>query len=123
MFELKLNNNTIKLKWGTWSMRRFTEKNGVTIDKYFEVLGKAGNDISILIQLIHIGYETACTYNKEEIIYTDNDVCDWIDEVGGIFKESGQIVDFIKYIVSVTIVQVNGIESVEKKKSNKAKLG
>ena len=37
--ELKLNNKTIQLKWGTWSMREFCNERNITIDKYFEVLG------------------------------------------------------------------------------------
>ena len=33
MFELKLNNKTILLKWGTWSMREFCVANNIGIER------------------------------------------------------------------------------------------
>lgn len=124
MFELKLQNNTINLKWGTWAMREFCVAKGVTIDKYFDLLSKSQYDLDNIIKMVHIGYKSACVTNKEEIIYTEVDVCEWIDELGSIFATSGPLVDYIKYIVENTVnsVQRNNKE-VEKKKSNKTKLG
>jgi len=49
MFELRLNNKTIQLKWGTWSMREFCNERNITIDKYFEVLGSNQFDLDIII--------------------------------------------------------------------------
>ena len=123
MFELKLNNNTIKLKWGTWAMREFCVAKGITIDKYFELLGNSHYDLDNIIKLVHIGYKAACVSNKEEIVFDENDACDWIDELGSIFVSEGQLVDYVKYVVSTTIVSVQGKPKEEKKKSNKAKLG
>ena len=119
MYNLVLKNNTIHLKWGTWAMRRFTEKHNVTIDGYFDVLTKASYDLSTLIQLVHIGYESACVSNKEEIKFTEDDVCDWIDEIGGVFQQEGPLVDYIKYIVNNTLVQVNGSKTPQPAKTKK----
>jgi hypothetical protein len=123
MFELKLNNNTIKLKWGTWSMREFCIEKGITIDKYFDILSNTHYDLDVLIKLVYIGYKSACVSNKEEIIYNENDACDWIDELGSIFVSDGPLVDYIKYVVNTTVTSVQGKPKEEKKKSNKAKLG
>ena len=125
MFELKLNNKTIQLKWGTWAMREFCISKGITIDKYFEVLGKSQFDLDNIIKLVYIGYKSACVSNKTEIIYTEDDICDWIDELGSIFVMEGQLIDYIKFIIELTVTSIQGNKPSkdEKKKPNKAKLG
>ena len=123
MFELRLNNNTIQLKWGTWSMREFCKSKDITIDKYFEVLGNNNYDLDNIVKLIHIGYKSACITNKQEVEFTEDDICDWIDEIGGIFNPEGQVLLYLKYIVEHTVIAVQGTPKEEKKKSNKAKLG
>ena len=123
MFELKLNNKTIPLKWGTWAMREFCVTNNIGIDKYFELLGKTQFDLDLVVKMIHTGYKSACVSNKEEVLYTENDVCDWIDELGGLFNTEGQFIEYVKYIISVTVTTVQGNAKEEKKKPNKTKLG
>tara|TARA_R110000868_G_scaffold2535_2_gene18331 strand:- start:595 stop:966 length:372 start_codon:yes stop_codon:yes gene_type:complete len=123
MFELRLNNKTILLNWGTLAMRLFTTKNNTDISGYFDLMAKAGNDISTLVSLVHCGYEAACIKNNQPIEYNENDVCDWIDEIGGVFKTEGQLVNFIKFIVDKTILNVSNEVKEEKKKPSKAKLG
>ncbi len=124
MFELKTNNNTIHLKWGTWAMREFTKQNNIGIDEYFKVLSTAQTSLDVIVQLVYIGYKSACVSKKQEIAYTIDDACEWIDEVGSIFSEEGQIIDYIKYIVENTVNTISGVKKEEeKKKPNKAKLG
>lgn len=124
MFELKTNNNTIHLKWGTWAMREFTKQNNIGIDEYFKVLSTAQTNLDIIVQLVYIGYKSSCNSNKLEVEFTIDDACDWIDEVGGIFDEKGQIMDYMKYIVETTVHTVQGVKKEEeKKKPNKTKLG
>ena len=84
MFELRLNNKTILLNWGTLAMRLFTTKNNTDISGYFDLMAKAGTDINTLVSLVHCGYEAACIKNNQPIEYNENDVCDWIDDMGGI---------------------------------------
>jgi hypothetical protein len=124
MFQLKTNNNTIHLKWGTWAMREFTKQNNIGIDEYFKVLSTAQTSLDIIVQLVYIGYKSACVSNKQEVAYSIDDACEWIDEVGSIFSEEGQIIDYIKYIVENTVHTITGVKKEEeKKKPNKAKLG
>ena len=123
MFELKLNNKTIPLKWGTWAMREFCVTNNIGIDKYFELLGKTQFDLDLVVKMIYTGYKSACVSNKEEVLYTENDVCDWVDELGGLFNTEGQFIEFVKYIISITVTTVQGNAKEEKKKPNKTKLG
>ena len=125
MFELKLNDKTIQLKWGTWSMREFCNSKGITIDKYFEVLSSSQFDFDLIVQMVYIGYKSACVSNKQEIIYDEVDACDWIDEIGSIFLTEGQLIEYIKYIISSTVTNVKSKspKEEEKKKPNKAKLG
>lgn len=124
MFELKTNNNTIHLKWGTWAMREFTKENNIGIDEYFKVLSSAQTSLDVIVQLVYIGYKSACVSKKEVVEYTIDDACEWIDEVGSIFSEEGQIIDYLKYIVENTVNTITGVKKEEeKKKPNKAKLG
>ena len=123
MFQLKTNNNTINLKWGTWAMAEYTKVNNVTIDKYFNLLASAHTDLNIIVQLVYIGYKSACVSAKQEIEFTEADACEWIDEVGSIFNADGQIVEYVKYVVETTVHTVQGVTKDEKKKPKKANLG
>lgn len=122
MFELKLNNKTINLKWGTWAMREFCKAKDITIDKYFEFLGSNQYDLDNIVKLIYIGYKSA-SINKQDVEFTEDDVCDWIDEIGGIFNAEGQVLLYLKYIVQCTVLTVQGTPKEEKKKPNKVRVG
>ena len=117
MFELKLNNKTIHLKWGTWAMREFCVAKDITIDKYFELLGKTQLDLDIIVKMIFAGYKSYCVSNKQAVEYTEDDVCDWVDELGGLFNAQGQFIEYVKYVVSQTVTTVQGNVKEEKKKS------
>jgi hypothetical protein len=105
-------------------MREFTKVNNIGIDEYFKVLSTAQTSIDVIVQLVYIGYKSACVSKKDEVIYTIDDACEWIDEVGSIFSEDGQIIDYLKYIVENTVHTITGEKKEEeKKKPNKAKLG
>lgn len=123
MFQLKTNNNTINLKWGTWSMKEFTKVNNITIEQYFNVLASAQINLDVIVQLVYIGYKAACISNKQDVEFTEFDACEWIDESGGIFKTDGQLVDYLKYVVETTVHSVQGVTKDEKKKPKKANVG
>ena len=123
MYKLELNNKTIDLKWGTWAMREFCNDKGIAIEQYFELIGGNVLDLDTIIKLIYAGYKSGCNSNKQPIEYTENDVCDWIDEVGGLYNTDGKVIEYFKYIVTNTVTAVSGTPKEEKKKSNKAKLG
>ena len=60
---------------------------------------------------------------QQEVEFTEDDVCDWIDEIGGIFNPEGQVLLYFKYIVEHTVMAVQGTPKEEKKKSSKVRLG
>lgn len=123
MYELKLNNKTINLKWGTWAMREFCDSKGIETNELFELLGAKILDLDTIIKLFYAGYKSACNSEKKPIEYTENDVCDWLDELGGIYSAEGQIIDYLKLIISNTVTTVSGTPKEEKKKSSKANMG
>ena len=45
------------------------------------------------ILLIFVGYKSACNSNKQSVEFDENDVCDWVDELGGIFDEKGSVIE------------------------------
>jgi len=123
MYKLELNNKTIDLKWGTWAMREFCKDKGITIDQYFELIGNTVLDLDTIVRLIYSGYKSACNSNKKPIEYTESDVCDWLDELGGMFAADGPLMGYFKYIIENTVTAVSGTPKEEKKKSNEAELG
>ena len=123
MFELKLNNKTIQLKWGTWAMREFEKDKGIETIQFFELIAGKVLDLDTIIKLVYAGYKSACNSNKETVDYTENDVCDWLDELGGLFNAEGPVLEYFKYIITNTVTAVSGNPKEEKKKSNEADLG
>jgi len=116
MYKLELNNKTINLKWGTWAMREFCKDKGIAIDQYFEIIGGKVLDLDTIIKLVYAGYKSACNSNKTAVDYTENDVCDWLDELGGMFNSEGPVMDYFKYIIQNTVTAVSGTPKEEKKK-------
>ena len=106
MFELKIGEDIVRLKWGTYAMKLFCTRMGTGIDGFFEVLqeiadGKATQDkmLQILESFLHAGYEYA---NKSKA--TEEHVCEWIDSCGGIVHiNKGHMVDYINYVISLTL--------------------
>ena len=116
MYKLELNNKTINLKWGTWAMREFCKEKDITIDQYFQLVGGSVLDLDTIVKLVYAGYKSACNSNKEPIDYTESDVCDWLDELGGLFNADGPIMEYFKYIITNTVTAVSGNPKEEKKK-------
>ena len=116
MFQLKLKSHSINLKWGTWAMREFCLLKGISLDEYFSVLGSAKLDLDLIVKLIYAGYTNACRINKEEVTFNEDDICDWIDEIGGMFVSEGQLVDYIKYIAESTILNAQANKKTDNKK-------
>ncbi len=116
MYKLELNNKTINLKWGTWAMREFCKDKGITIDQYFQLVGGNVLDLDTIVKLVYAGYKSACNSNKEPMDYTESDVCDWLDELGGLFNTDGPIMEYFKYIITNTVTAVSGNLKEEKKK-------
>ena len=102
MFEFKLKDKTIPLTWGTWSMKRFCEIKGITIGQYFDIIGGGNISLEDVIVILQAAAEMA---TKGTVKFTEFEVCEWIDEDGGIVNPNGQIKAFFQWIVdSHTVV-------------------
>lgn len=112
MFEFKLKDKTIPLKWGTWSMKRFCEIKSITIGQYFDIIGGGNISLEDVIVILQAAAEMA---TKGTVKFTEFEVCEWIDEDGGIVNPNGQIKAFFQWIVDSHTV--NTSEPQEEKKS------
>jgi len=123
MFELKVKDKVIPLKWGTWAMYEFSKEKGsinergekvpLSMNDYFKLLSSPNVDLSNIISFISIGYKSACVSNKTQIEYTEAEVYDWLDEIGGILDSNGQVMEYMKYIVSETVVLLSKKQEVK----------
>ena len=112
MFEFKLKDKTIPLKWGTWSMKRFCEIKCITIGQYFDIIGGGNISLEDVLVILQAAAEMA---TKGTVKFTEFEVCEWIDEDGGIVNPNGQIKAFFQWIVDSHTV--NTSEPQEEKKS------
>ena len=120
MFELKLQNKTISLKWGTWAMRRACELAGedgkpLPLQDFFDSLLGSSYDFRKIAIFLQSAAESA---NRGPVEYTEHDYGDWLDECGGILAQEGQIIDFFNYVIKATtnnVTPLPGDANVEKK--------
>ena len=120
MFELKLQNKTIPLKWGTWAMRRACELAGedgkpLPLQDFFDSLLGSSYDFRKIAIFLQAAAESA---NRGPVEYTEHDYGDWLDECGGILAQEGQIIDFFNYVIKATtnnVTPLPGDANVEKK--------
>jgi hypothetical protein len=119
MFELKLKDKTIPLQWGTWSMHEFTKEKNLTIQEFFQVLGNSTIDLGNMVSFIYVGYKHAALSSNKEFEYTEFNVYEWLDEMGGMLDVEGQVMKYLKYIVSTTTLIVSKKEVVTEKKKAK----
>lgn len=114
MFVLKAGSKTIQLNWGTWAMKRFCELKGINIVDYFDIIGSGNIQLADVITIIQAAAEHA---SKGTVKYTEFEVCEWIDEDGGIVNPDGQIKKFFEWIAEQHIVKAT---TEEEKKSPKS---
>ncbi len=121
MFELKIGEEIIKLKWGTYAMKIWCDLTGKEIDDFFKVLSEVDESptqqmaFDITRNLLRSAYQCA---NKKEV--SDETVCDWLDSLGGIVNvNTTQLVDFINYVIKLTMNGItplpNDLPGIEKK--------
>lgn len=90
--QLKLpNGKTIDLKWGTWAMKRTCELRGMSLMELLTTLEKGSFDLSFIIAIL----QSCAEYPQykaagKHIEISDIEVCEWIDECGGIGSEQIQ---------------------------------
>jgi len=137
MFEFKLKDKTVPLKWGTWSMKRFCEIKEIvlneqdqklcqklnkpyveikfTIGQYFDLIGNGNIALEDVVIILQAAAEMA---TKGTAKFTEFEVCEWIDEDGGIVNPNGQVKAFFQWIADSHLVNIS--EQPEEKKSEAA---
>jgi len=119
MFEIKLESQTINLKWGTWAMARACKLAGdLTIDQFFTSLLAGSLEFDKVCIFLRAGVEYA---NKGVCEFSDMDFSEWVDECGGMFKADGQINDYFNYIVTLTTSQITPLPNSKPAKKKPAK--
>jgi len=106
--DLEGNPFEMKLKWSTWAMNRFCQLASyqkddkgrdipLTISEMFTILGSGNFSFERVCQFIQASAECA---DRGPVPYTEFDYADWIDQHGGLFKSTGEIADFARYIIN-----------------------
>ena len=116
MFELKLKDKTIPLKWGTWSMKRFTEIQGKDLNEYFNLLSENKFTLNDIVCLLQAAAEYGCKKSNLPIDFGEMEICEWIDEVGGL--KGKQLEEFFTYMIDTVVSNVTEKDE-DKKKAKK----
>ena len=115
MFELKLKETTIPLRWGTWAMKRFCELENKTLMDLINVLSSGVYNLDTIVHIVQAAAESGYKSLKKPIDFEEFDVCNWIDEVGGLTAKDGQLVEFMKYMQNSMVPELKGKSTDEKK--------
>jgi hypothetical protein len=83
-FEITLDDKTvIQGQFTSWSVKRFCDKKRYSLSQLFEQLSADKLSMDDTCQLILCAIEYSVRKDKKPFEYTDMDLCDWIDELGG----------------------------------------
>lgn len=105
VFEIVLEDGAIiKGQFGTWALKRFTDKFGLSLGEAEQKL----QSISGAIDYILTAVEYIVRKEKQPYEYNDMNACDWIDALGG--HNSEQFLSLLKHTVDE-----NGVDDTEKK--------
>ena len=115
MFELKLETTTIPLKWGTWAMKRFCELENKTLMELIQVLSSGVYNLDTIVHIVQSAAESGYKSLKKPVDFEEFDVCNWIDEVGGLTAKDGQLIEFMKYMQDSMVPDLKGKSTDEKK--------
>lgn len=118
MYELKTNNNSIPLQWGTWAMKRFCELENKTLVDLINILSSGSFELSTIINIVRASAESGHKTNKLPIEFGEFEVCEWIDEVGGLTAKDGQLIDFIKYMQNSMAPEIKDKKGKKEEKKN-----
>jgi len=91
-------------------MHLYCEKQGIDLRGFTEQIANLQFSIPVMVAMIQ---SAAMAATKQEPSFEE--VCEWIDDCGGLLAVSGPLHDFANYMISRTIVRVSDNESEEKK--------
>jgi hypothetical protein len=83
-YELKLSEGkTIPLRFCTWSLKRFCQLQGIGPSEIGDALS-GSKTLDALVNLLRSAAEYPIYKEGITPAFTDIDVCDWVDEIGGL---------------------------------------
>ena len=86
-FEITLEDGSvIKGQFGTWALKRFCDKQKLSLSEAGNQLGNPS--LTTITDYILSAVEYTARKNKSEFSFTDVHVCDWIDQLGGIASDN-----------------------------------
>lgn len=118
MYLLETGKRTIELDWTTFAMKRYCDIKGVGLDKFTEAINS--NDPYNVVYIIMAAMDYVRFKNGENTNTTEVEVCDIIDECGGLYSMNASLYNFFPYIVSKMVSPE--INSISKKKIVKEKV-
>ena len=84
-FEIHLDSGEIiKGKYSTWSIKRFCDKKSLSLADLDKKMNAENLTIDDLIEIILCAVEHKQRESGLPFIYKDFDVCNWIEEMGGL---------------------------------------
>lgn len=116
IFELKVGESIIQMKWGSLAMKLFTDYKKITIMQFFELLenySKGQYTITDIFLFLKCAAEAGSGCTK---VFKDTEVAEWFDEIGGlsgVVSNTGQVADFFAYVIGNTIVNVTPTDAPE----------
>lgn len=100
----------IQMEWGTYAMHIYCEKRGIDLKGFAEEISNLQFSIPVMVGLLQAAVQAA---KQPEPSFCE--VCNWIDECGGLLAQSGPLHDFANYIIKRTVVQTSDPGTEEKK--------
>ena len=70
-----------------------------------------------IVHIVQASAESGYKSLKKPIDFEEFDVCDWIDEVGGLTAKDGQLVKFMKYMQDSMVPDLKSGKPTEEKKN------
>lgn len=87
-FVITLDSGEIKGKYSLWAIKRFCDKKGLSLMELQQRLTAEKSTMDDVIQTILCAVEHSQREAGKPFSYSDFDVCNWIEELGGIQSEN-----------------------------------
>lgn len=118
-YNFTLENGTeIKLRFATWVFREFSQAKGFSVDELLNYLAGTNEEgqrrkfkTEDLISIMFFAAKYVVIIEGGTFTYTDLDVCNWVDELGGI--TSPKVTELVLVMISGLIQQDSSKVSVE----------
>jgi hypothetical protein len=97
------------MEWGTYAMYLYCEKRGIDLKGFAEEISSLQFNIPVIVNML----QSAVMATKQPCPEF-GEVCEWIDECGGLLAQSGPLHDFANYVIKRTVLNVSGEEEEKK---------